>query len=159
MTPRTTLPPGQYEVGHLPRFGLTPFAVRFPTTTDSISVQIVGDVQTPVEVGAQLQRLARVEQCSDFHCVTTWSCRGLQWSGFRFADFYRQIVVPLAAPASDAAFVVLRGQDARQQLIATGIVDGRPADLTRGVQFTSETPDVVKVDDLAQQMLDEGYQP
>jgi DMSO/TMAO reductase YedYZ molybdopterin-dependent catalytic subunit len=55
--------------------------------------------------------IARVEQCSDFHCVTTWTRRALQWSGVRFSDFYQQIVVPLARPAPDAAFVVLRGQD------------------------------------------------
>ena len=151
MTPRTTLPPGQYEVGHLPRFGLTPFAVRFPTTTDTISVQIVGDVQTPVEVGAQLQRLARVEQCSDFHCVTTWSCRGLQWSGFRFADFYRHIVVPLAAPASDAAFVVLRGQDGArsslplEDLLAPDVLladrlNGRPLPIAHGAPLRLVAP-------------------
>src|SRR4051812_15435299 len=40
----------------------------------------------------------------------------------------------------------LRGASARQQLIATGTVEGRPLDLTRQVGWRSETPDVVAVD-------------
>ena len=95
----------------LSSFRLDPFAVRFPTTTEIATIQIVGDVNTPVEVSAELTRIARVEQRSDFHCVTTWTRRGLEWGGIRFSDFYRQIVVPLAGPHSDASFVVLHGQD------------------------------------------------
>jgi DMSO/TMAO reductase YedYZ molybdopterin-dependent catalytic subunit len=105
------LPPGQRAIESFPRFGLTPFAVRFPKETGTARIQITGDVETPLEVGKELDLVARVEQCSDFHCVTTWTRRALQWSGFRFSDFYRQIVVPLAKPSPDATFVVLRGQD------------------------------------------------
>jgi len=105
------LPPGQREIENFPRFGLTPFAIRFPTTIETVNIQIVGDVETSVEVGKELERIARVEQLSDFHCVTTWTRRALQWSGVRFSDFYQQIVVPLARPSPDATFVVLRGQD------------------------------------------------
>lgn len=105
------LPPGQREIENFPRFGLTPFAIRFPTTIETVNIQIVGDVETSVEVGKELERIARVEQLSDFHCVTTWTRRALQWSGVRFSDFYQQIVVPLAGPSPDATFVVLRGQD------------------------------------------------
>ena len=105
------LPPGQRETEHFPRFGLTPFATRFPTATETISIRIAGDVRTPVEVGEELRHIARVEQCSDFHCVTTWTRRALPWSGIRFADFYRHIVLPLTGAPPDATFVVLRGQD------------------------------------------------
>ncbi|HEX5684512.1 MAG TPA: molybdopterin-dependent oxidoreductase [Ideonella sp.] len=105
------LPPGQRETEDFPRFGLTPFAVRFPTTVDAISLQVSGDVQTPLDAGPALASLSRVEQQSDFHCVTTWTRRGLPWGGVRFADFYREVVVPLAGAAPEASFVVLRGQD------------------------------------------------
>ncbi len=105
------LPPGQRAIASFPRFGLTPFAVRFPTVTDSIKIQIAGDVATCVEVGIDVDLVTRVEQCSDFHCVTTWTHRGLHWSGVRFSDFYRNIVVPRAGPSPEATFVVLRGQD------------------------------------------------
>jgi hypothetical protein len=40
----------------------------------------------------------------------------------------------------------LVGASARQQLIATGMVEGRPADLTRQAAWRSETPGVVAVD-------------
>lgn len=105
------LPPGQYEIENFPRFGLIPFADRFPTQIETVQIQIAGDIQTTATVSTELERIPRVEQCSDFHCVTTWSRRSLQWSGFRFTDFYQQIVVPAAGPFPDAAFVVLRGQD------------------------------------------------
>ncbi len=106
------LPAGQREAARLLRFGLIPFAARFPTVVDRIKLRVDGDVDRPLDVGGQLaQRLKRIEQTSDFHCVTTWSRRALRWSGFRFADFYREIVLPLAGAAEDARFVVLRGQD------------------------------------------------
>jgi DMSO/TMAO reductase YedYZ molybdopterin-dependent catalytic subunit len=111
MRTNATLPPGQREIEIFPRFGLTPFATRFPTAIGTAKIQIVGDVRTSVEVGIDLERIARVEQCSDFHCVTTWTRKALQWSGVRFSDFYQQIVVPIAGAPADATFVVLRGQD------------------------------------------------
>jgi DMSO/TMAO reductase YedYZ molybdopterin-dependent catalytic subunit len=55
--------------------------------------------------------LPRVYQTSDFHCVTKWTSRSLRWRGFRFSDFYKQIVVPLARPNQHATFVILRCQD------------------------------------------------
>lgn len=105
------LPPGQRESDSFPRFGLTPFAVRFPTEIETVRLQIAGDVETFVEVGKDLALVGRVEQVSDFHCVTTWTRRALHWSGIRFSDFYEQIVVPRAGPSPEARFVVLRGQD------------------------------------------------
>ncbi len=111
MKTNPSLPPGQYEIETFPRFGLTQFASRFPTETTQIQVHVTGDVRHSVTVGGELERVARVEQSSDFHCVTTWTCRSLQWSGFRFSDFYHQIVMPLADVSPDAVFVVLRGQD------------------------------------------------
>ena len=111
MKSSATLPPGQRETEGFPRFGLTPFATRFPADTETVKIRIAGDVKTSIEVSREMDRLARVEQCSDFHCVTTWTTRSLLWSGVRFADFYQQIVVPLAGVAENATFVVLRGQD------------------------------------------------
>jgi DMSO/TMAO reductase YedYZ molybdopterin-dependent catalytic subunit len=111
MPDMSALPPGQRETEDFPRFGLTPFAVRFPTTLDTISLQIGGDVKTPVDAGPALASLARVEQSSDFHCVTTWTRRALPWSGVRFADFYREVVLPMSGVSPEASFVVLRGQD------------------------------------------------
>ncbi len=105
------LPPGQYEIAELPRFGLPQFSHRFPRETRRAQLALGGDIERPLVVEAELGELPRVEQLSDLHCVTTWSRRALKWSGFRFADFYERVVVRHAKPARDAAFVVLRGQD------------------------------------------------
>jgi DMSO/TMAO reductase YedYZ molybdopterin-dependent catalytic subunit len=105
------LPPGQHERADLPRFGLTPFAKRFPYQTDRVEIVIRGNVRREIVVAAEFATLHRLEQRSDFHCVTTWSCRGLNWSGVRFSDFFSDLVKPLAVPHEDVATVVLRGQD------------------------------------------------
>ena len=146
------LPPGQHEVGVLLRFGLTPFAVRFPKVVDRVVLNVEGEVATALEVGAQLeQRLPRIEQTSDLHCVTTWSRRGLRWSGFRFADFYRLIALPLAGAAHDARFVVLRGQDGARtslpldDLLAPDVLladrlDDHPLPIARGAPLRLIAP-------------------
>lgn len=105
------LPPGQFEYASFERFGLGLFARRFPYRADSVSLDIAGDVEQPVSVAAEFAELPRHQQVSDFHCVTTWSCRDVRWSGVRFSDFYQQIVVPMARPEEGAGFVVFRGQD------------------------------------------------
>jgi DMSO/TMAO reductase YedYZ molybdopterin-dependent catalytic subunit len=103
------LPAGQHEVHEMPRFGLLPFAKRFPTQTERIELRVQG--ATALDAGSLLATLPRVEQTSDFHCVATWSKRGLRWSGVRFADFYSEIAVARAGVAESERFVVLRGQD------------------------------------------------
>ncbi len=151
MNTSLTLPPGQRDTPDFPRFGLTPFAVRFPTVTDAIHLQIGGDVETTVDVGSALTSAARVEQCSDLHCVTTWTSRNLHWSGIRFSDFYSQIVLPQAQPAAGAAFVVLRGQDGArtslplQDLLAPDVLladrlNGHPLSVAHGAPLRLVAP-------------------
>lgn len=176
MTNQAPLPPGQREVARMPRFGLTPFAPRFPSVVDRVQLRIEGDVATPVDAGERLADLPRVEQVSDFHCVTTWSRRALRWSGWRFADFYRQIVLPLAGAAADAHFVVLRGQDgARTSLplhdLLTGDVlladrlDGAPLPLAHGAPLRLVAPahygykSVKHLHRIEFQRSDAGYRP
>lgn len=108
---RKPLPPGQFEYPSFDRFGLGLFARRFPHAPDSMSFRIGGDVRNETIVGKELGTLERVEQISDFHCVTTWSYRGLRWGGVRFRDFYQCVVRPCAEPLDGADFVVFRGQD------------------------------------------------
>lgn len=111
MNTQKPLPPGQKEYPSFDRFGLGLFASRFPSQPDTISLTITGNVETKVTIGKELLELPRVEQHSDFHCVTTWSVRNVHWSGFRFSDFYHQIIVPMAKPQPDNQFVVFRGED------------------------------------------------
>ncbi len=133
---RKPLPPGQFEYPSFDRFGLGHFAGRFPHNPDNVELSIGGDVRRAVILGAELETLPRVEQISDFHCVTTWSYRGVRWRGVRFSDFYHRLVVPLAQPLDGATFVVFRAQDgyaccmrlcdllADDVLLADGIGDG-----------------------------------
>ena len=151
MTTNPALPPGQREIENFPRFGLTPFAVRFPTSIDTASILIGGDVKTSLEVGIELKQIARVEQYSDFHCVTTWTSKDLHWSGIRFSDFYQQIVMPLANPPPDATFVVLRGQDGArtslplEDLLAPDVLladrlNGQPLSIAHGAPLRLVAP-------------------
>jgi DMSO/TMAO reductase YedYZ molybdopterin-dependent catalytic subunit len=105
------LPPGQHEAAMFPRFGLTQFARRFPSEMTRAELKIVGNVDRQLHLYDALAGLPRVEQVSDFHCVTTWSYRSLRWGGVRFSDFYEKIVVPSEGLHSGATVVALRGQD------------------------------------------------
>jgi DMSO/TMAO reductase YedYZ molybdopterin-dependent catalytic subunit len=105
------LPKGQQARADFPRFGLTPYAYRFPRQVETIRLRVSGDVLDAENLDAPLAGLPRVEQVSDFHCVTTWSCRGLCWGGVRFADFYARRIAPLIADGAQVNMVVLRGQD------------------------------------------------
>ena len=75
------LPPGQFEIEEFPRFGLTPYAYRFPSDTSSVRLEIGGDVAHPLTVSEELGQLTRCHQTSDFHCVTAWSRLGNLWEG------------------------------------------------------------------------------
>ena len=52
----------------------------------------------------------------------------------------------LAASIPEPATVTLVGPHAQQQLIVSESVDGLDVDLTRKVEFASESPDVATVD-------------
>ena len=85
---------------------------RFRVEFDPLELAISGNVQNPLVLNADdLASLPRVEQRSDFHCVTTWTKCNLLWSGFRFIDFYETIVQPKADPAKDVSQVFFKGQD------------------------------------------------
>ncbi|MGI8414153.1 MAG: molybdopterin-dependent oxidoreductase [Solirubrobacteraceae bacterium] len=50
-------------------------------------LRIDGLVERPVELTyRQLLALPRVQQTSDFHCVTGWSVLGVRWTGVRIQD-------------------------------------------------------------------------
>lgn len=102
------LPPGQKESSLFPRFGLPQYANRFPTELDQVRMTIGGDIEEFV-VADDLALLPRVEQVSDFHCVTTWSKLNLKWSGYSFSDFYNTLILPKVS--DEINYVVLKAQD------------------------------------------------
>ncbi len=106
------LPPGQRELDHYPRYGLWQFAHRFEQGPLPIRLDIGGDLQNPLQLdGKVLELMPRVEQDADIHCVTTWSWRGLHWSGVRLKDLYEQVVIPEGKPAAEIRYVVFRSRD------------------------------------------------
>jgi DMSO/TMAO reductase YedYZ molybdopterin-dependent catalytic subunit len=136
-----SLPPGQRSVEHFPRFGLTQFARRFPHQVSRVDLEVDGCVENKLKLIDALQGLPRVEQVSDFHCVTTWSCRSLRWGGVRFVDFYNAVIQPQARPLPGATVVALRGQDgARTGMLLADLLtqDVLLADTLHGKLLTVE---------------------
>ncbi len=145
------LPPGQREIDALPRFGLTKFAQRFPNEPEKIAIDIGGDVGQSIQISTELNQLERIDQVSDFHCVTTWTKREVSWSGFRFADFYKKLVIELAQPDADTDFVVFRGQDGYrvgmqlEDLLAPDVMladtlEGQPLPIAHGAPLRLVAP-------------------
>ena len=150
MNPKA-LPPGQFEYPSFDRFGLGLFAKRFPHSPTQKAFKIGADVRSEITVTSELKALERVEQVSDFHCVTTWSYRGLRWGGVRFRDFYRQVVMRTVQPLDGADFVVFRGQDGYavsmqlRDLLADDVLladelDGTPLDIAHGAPLRLVAP-------------------
>lgn len=105
------LPTGQRERSDFPRFGLSQYANRFPKDASNKQLVLSGDVLEPMTLSEPFARLMRVEQISDFHCVTTWSRRNICWGGVHFAEFYRLQVAPKLKTGCVVNTVVVRGQD------------------------------------------------
>lgn len=151
MTMPSTLPPGQRDIGAFPRFGLTRFAQRFPAEPAAIALTIAGRVECEFIWRGAFDGLTRVEQVSDFHCVTTWSHCGLRWGGVRFAEFYEKVLVKQARPLAGATLVALRGQDGActalplEDLLAPDVLlantlDGQPLTIAHGAPLRLVAP-------------------
>ena len=145
------LPPGQRLRSDFPRFGLTPYATRFPRKIDSVELQLAGDVLVSARLDDPLHGIPRVEQTSDFHCVTTWSCSALRWSGVRFSDFHRRHIVPRLDAGKQPTVVLLRGQDGyRTSMLLSDLLcadvlladrlDGVPLSLDHGAPLRLVAP-------------------
>ena len=131
------LPPGQTEIPDFPRWGLPEYVLRWPEVPARPVLHLSGDVQTSCELALDaLAALPRQEQVSDFHCVTTWSRRGLRWSGYRMRDFYEQIFVPRTLPNRDARYLVLVGLDGYRTSFP--LQDALGADVMLADQLDSE---------------------
>jgi DMSO/TMAO reductase YedYZ molybdopterin-dependent catalytic subunit len=83
------LPPGQYLVTHFPvlSYGPTP---RFdPTCWD---FRLIGLLEQPLRLTWQeFHDLPLSAQCSDFHCVTTWSRYDNYWEGVKVGELMKLV--------------------------------------------------------------------
>lgn len=123
LTVEHALPPGQFLLESFPRFGLLAYAKRLPRlgnmsdSSGGTAIRVYGDGVPPFYLDAGFAALPRVEQWSDFHCVTSWSQTGLQWEGVRFSDVYEKLVSPLSAAARQCRFVVIYGLDGYRSIL------------------------------------------
>jgi len=128
------LPPGQREVRAFPRFSDKPLRWAPRPTPIELVISVEGEAVASL-TAADLDHFDRVEQTTDFHCVTTWTHRGVRWGGVRFRDVVHSVVggelplhmVAAAADGQAAMFVTedLLGDD----VLLTTELDGAP--LTR----------------------------
>jgi len=143
------LPPGQKASNIFPRFGLPQYANRFPTEVDVIRLSILGDVEE-FEISKEIDGLDRVDQVSDFHCVTTWSKQGLNWSGYGFRDFYNTFILPKVS--GEITCVVIKAQDGyktslplsdlmQENVLLADRLDGKPLDIEHGAPIRIVAPD------------------
>jgi len=144
-----TLPPGQKKSDHFPRFGLPQYANRFPKEVDIIRFSIGGDLEE-FELSEEIKSLPRTNQVSDFHCVTTWSKLQLNWSGYRFCDFYNKLILPKVS--QEITFVVLKAQDGyktslpladlmQQNVLLADQLDQKPLTMEHGAPIRIVAPD------------------
>ncbi|MEM0961147.1 MAG: molybdopterin-dependent oxidoreductase [Bacteroidota bacterium] len=130
---------------------MPPFARRFPTTLDRVDIRITGDVRQPMTLGPDLADVSRSQNVSDFHCVTTWSVRGLRWEGIRFCDLFDDILVPQAGAPPDADLIVFRGQDGYRaalpladlrapDVLLADRLDGQPLSVAHGAPIRLVAP-------------------
>jgi DMSO/TMAO reductase YedYZ molybdopterin-dependent catalytic subunit len=148
-----SLPPGQRAIAHFPRFGVPASASRLPAAPGAgfaIQVEAADATLAPISL-TELAQLRRVDVVADFHCVTTWSCRSLSWSGYAFREFYERLLRPQAPAHSSCAFVELKGLDgygtcvALEDLLAENVLladrlNGAPLSLEHGAPIRLVAP-------------------
>jgi len=152
MSTSLPLPPGQREREDFPRFGMTVFANRGPFEDVPIAVACSGAMHDPLVLDTTLlATVPRIEQHSDFHCVTTWSRRRLRWGGWRFADVYRALLQRQGGAAPEVRWVQLRSLDGyRAEMLLEDLLhddvlladrlDGAPLGLEHGAPLRLVAP-------------------
>ncbi len=98
------LPPGQKLTTGFPVLDL---GVQPEIPPGEWRLTLNGLVEAPTTLSwDQLGRLPRVEDVSDFHCVTTWSKYDCRWGGVAFTTLYE-----LVRPHPEARYVYFTGYD------------------------------------------------
>jgi DMSO/TMAO reductase YedYZ molybdopterin-dependent catalytic subunit len=107
----STLPPGQHAISFLPRFGSLTYASRLPTASQTDLI-LGGHVTEPATLQlADLQELPRRSIRADFHCVATWTFRGLHWEGWALRDIFEAYIAPRSRLALDGGYLEFHGRD------------------------------------------------
>ncbi len=139
------LPPGQREVRRMPRFSDKPLRWAPVPGPVEFTVSVEGDHVATI-AGDDWNRFERVEETSDFHCVTTWSHRGLRWGGVRFLEVVESVLgadLPdhLVVHAADRQSAIFVTEDVAQPdvLLATHL-HGQELDRRHGAPLRFVSP-------------------
>lgn len=143
------LPPGQREVREFPRFSDKPLRWAPRPTPIEFTVSVEGNEVRRFDA-ADVAAFERVEQVTDFHCVTTWTHRDVGWGGVRFRDVVRSAIdgglpTHLVAHASDGQSAMFVADDllgdylGKAVLLATEL-DGEPLDRKHGAPLRLVSP-------------------
>ena len=148
------LPPGQRAIDFFPRFGVPRYAGRMPAESPLELVLGGTELTGPVTLRrADLETLPRRERVADFHCVTTWTYRGLRWEGWGLRDVYEAFVVPrlragsapryLECQALDGYRSCLRLEDALEDgVLLADRMNGSPIPRAHGAPLRLVAPDL-----------------
>ncbi len=78
-----------------------------PVELDTFRLRLHGEVDEPATWSwVELAQWPRVRVARDFHCVTTWSVRGIVWEGIPVRELIRRV-----RPHPDVRWVLARGRD------------------------------------------------
>jgi len=141
------LPPGQRLLTEMPRFTDNPFLPP-PASGPEPTLEITRARRPLAHVsGELLQSLGQREVRADFHCVTTWSVRGLVWRGVAL----HEVLDAVGITDAPAPYVVARGADRQwtaflwEDLVAPEVIlathlAGSPLDARHGAPLRLVTP-------------------
>lgn len=142
------LPPGQRLLETMPRFSDNPLKAPPPIPDyPSLRISVDGDEMTVVAVSVLVSSPDARNLVADFHCVTTWSVRALNWRGVSLAELVSRCVsghhLPDFAVAEglDGMRAVFRTEDLLHDrtLLATHL-QGEPLTLRHGGPLRLVTP-------------------
>ena len=126
---------------------------RPPRPPAEPAVVVTGAVEHELRIPSHeaVRPARRVEVVADFHCVTTWTARGLRWSGLPFRSFWHEVLAPASRPAAGARCIVAEGLDGTRAVLlledalAPDVVladrlDGEPLTLAHGAPLRLVSP-------------------
>lgn len=140
------LPPGQREVRAFPRFSDAPLRWAPVPGPIQLTISIEGEPRAVLDEEA-IATYPVVDAVHDFHCVTTWTYRGVQWGGVLLVDVLddvmgREPLPPFAvASTADKQHAIYRTEDltAADVMLATHR-DGAPLDRKHGAPLRLVCP-------------------
>jgi DMSO/TMAO reductase YedYZ molybdopterin-dependent catalytic subunit len=141
------LPPGQRLLDTMPWFSDAPHRPPPRLHADPTLSVACGRGRTVTVTSADLQALRPREQQADFHCVTTWSVTGLNWTGVPLRDVLESVGLTeatapyLVARAADGRRAVFTWQDATtDDVMLVTHLDGVPLDARHGAPLRLVSP-------------------